>query len=600
VNTCCKKPEITCDEVLFKATPAGTDDEPRPSVTTLRTCKKEAKDSADGTASIGGTFLGTTDPASAGGSAVNCFALKLDQKMGPATTKIPTIPGPPEALDNYGRPSPRPMQRVDGEFVVVDAAAKGGEDDLCVGFMCEDGGSFNDAEDNEWQEYLDISWNSVTGECYSCNPENAEMGEPSALSVSRDAETLEPVEGDGVYDCDCPDGYYLNARKKNGACIEFVKVGGECFPNFGEKSSGAYFPCKPDEAMCAHGHCVAIESVLWDCNSGAACDPDNLDECDLMDDCGICGGDGLSCLDCETCYQNFREEKTCTSTGLLPEVITPGETVACCTLSQYEEDIERNELRAAKDELGQMKYKMNSPKTADEADEGLAGVLRLEGSCNGDGETVCNPKAEEPCDCQGGSIDAIEAKSTTLEEEFAAAVAATAESTGCDPKCWKKTINDCHRPSLCLDGYAEECKDSFISAGSCGTMDDTATKQGEIEAQIAEHEGKITTGKEEMVAQGAAIQESVGNLDAPQGFWNPNLKATEEDMAKMVGDVPWPTAYQTYQDVVQSVKASEQAIVQLKLDKHNLIQKRDRTLQMGVAWKCFGCFAELYASSCPK
>merc|ERR1712100_742003 len=91
----------------------------------------------------------------------------------------------------------------------------------------------------------------------------------------------------------------------------------------------------------------------------------------------------------------------------------------------------------------------------------------------------------------------------------------------------------------------------------------------------------------EMVAQGAAIQESVGNLDAPQGFWNPNLKATEEDMAKMVGDVPWPTAYQTYQDVVQSVKASEQAIVQLKLDKHNLIQKRDRTLQMGVAWKCF-------------
>merc|ERR1719201_1609942 len=102
------------------------------------------------------------------------------------------------------------MMNVDGRMEVVDAASKGGEDDQCQGFMCEEGGKFLDAEDAEWMTYLDISWNSLTGE-----------------------------------------GYYLNARKTGGACVEFVDVGSECFPNYGETTSGPYFPCKPDEAMCA-------------------------------------------------------------------------------------------------------------------------------------------------------------------------------------------------------------------------------------------------------------------------------------------------------------------------------------------------------------
>jgi len=417
-----------------------------------------------------------------------------------------------------------------------------------------------------------------------------------------------------VYDCDCPDGYYLNARKKGGACVEFVKEGGECFPNYGEKSSGAYFPCKPDEAMCAHGHCVAIENVLWDCKTGDACDPNNLDACDIMDDCGVCGGDGLSCLDCETCYTNFREEKTCTSTELIPEVVPPGEPVACCQLSEYAEDIERNDLRAAKDELGRCKYKMNSPKTADEADEGKACVLRLEGSCNGDKQTPCNPKAEDPCDCKGGEIEAIYAKVEQTKEEFAAAMAGNAEATGCDPKCWKKTINDCARPSLCLDGYVEECTMPFQTAGGCGILDEMATKQAEMDAQIAEEEAKVASGKEEMAAQGSAIQECVGNLDAPQGFWNENLKATDEDMAIKIcgackseegcGDdgQAWPDAYRAYQDVVQAVKASEKLITKIKLDRMNAKEQTSRKIesQAGLPWKCFGCFSEIYQAVCPK
>merc|ERR1719199_1999986 len=354
VNTCCEKPEVSCQKIKFKTTPEGSEAEPRPSVTDARSCAAEAKDSADGSASIAGSHLGDTAPGKKGGKPEQCFQLKLEQKANPATTRIPVMPGPPESGRNYGRPSPRPMMRVDGQMKVIDAASCGAEDDQCLGFMCEDGGKFNDAEDNEWSMYLDISWNKETGDCYSCIPENAEAGQPSSLSVSRDPETTEPLEGDSVYDCDCPEGYFLNARKVGGACVEFVPVGGECFPNYGEHTSGPYFPCKPDEAMCAHGHCVAIENVMWDCDTGDARDPNNLDECSLVDDCGICGGDGLPCLDCESCYQGFRDYSVDGRKG--------------CQLKDEQELWEAYDITWFKGMLGQCKYKMNNPKSVKDRD----------------------------------------------------------------------------------------------------------------------------------------------------------------------------------------------------------------------------------------
>merc|ERR1719473_272288 len=134
---------------------------------------------------------------------------------------------------------------------------------------------------------------------------------------------------------------------------------------------------------------------------------------------------------------------------------------------------------------------MNSPKTADEVDAGKACVLELKGSCNGDKATTCNPAGEDPCDCKGGSIEAIRAKVEQTKTEFAAAMEATAGESGCDPKCWKKTINDCARPSLCLDGYTEECTAPFQAAGGCATLDEMGVKQTEMDAQIAEEEAKI-------------------------------------------------------------------------------------------------------------
>jgi hypothetical protein len=585
VNTCCEKPEVSCQEVKFKETPEGTEDEPRPSTTSLRSCAAEAKDNADGTASIAGTFLGTTAPAKKGGKPEQCFALKLEQKANLGTTRIPVMPGPPKSGVNYGRPSPRPMMRVDGTMVVVDAASRGAEDDQCTGFACEEGGEWSDAEDAEWMKFLDISWNSKTGDCYSCFPENVEAGQPTTFHVSRDSETMEPVEGDKVYDCDCPEGYYLNARKTGGACVEFVPTGGECFPNYGEDRDGPYFPCKPDSDMCAHGHCVSIDKVMWDCESGAACDPDNLDECNVVDTCGICGGDGLSCLDCETCYQGFRE--------YLVEGTTHG-----CQLKDEQELWEEFDVVQGEKRLGQCKHKMNNPKSVKDRDEGTACVIEYEGSCDGDTVTPCNPKDEEPCACMGGKLEEIRSKIQQYDEEFKQAVIASEPETQCDGRCWESVRNDCDRPSLCLAGYADECRPMF-EQGGCDVMTKSSTEQKAILAEITTLEESIAATKLEIAQKGMAIQEVVGKLEAPAGYFA-GLDMTEADAAVMIGELNWKEAYAAYEDVAGRVKEMEENLWKKKqaMKHEKTYMKHDLENLAGMKWKCFGCWADLGASVC--
>jgi hypothetical protein len=585
VNTCCEKPEVSCSQVKFKETPEGTEDEPRPSQTSLRSCAAEAKDNLEGTASIAGTFLGSTAPAKKGGKPEQCFALKLEKKANLGTTRIPVMPGPPESGVNYGRPSPRPMMRVDGDMVVVDQASRGAEDDQCVGFMCEEGGEFSDAEDAEWMKYLDISWNSLTGDCYSCFPENQEAGQPSTFHVSRDAETMEPVEGDKIYDCDCPDGYYLNARKTGGACVEFVPVGEECFPNYGEDRDGPYFPCKPDEAMCAHGICVEIENVIWDCETGAACDPNQLELCSVVDDCGICGGDGLSCLDCETCYSGFRDYMV-------------GGASKGCQLKDDQELMEEFDIAWIKKDLGRAKSRMNNPKSVAQRDEATAAVIKLEGSCDGDGVTPCNPKDEEPCACLGGKLTEVTEQIAALDDQFKAALVESSATTGCDERCWQSVKNDCDRPSLCLVGYADECAGAF-SQGGCDIMTASSEEQKAILAKIEELEASIAATKLEIAQKGMAIQEVVGKLDAPAGYFA-GLDMTEADAAVEIDGQDWASAYASYEQSAQSVKATEEELWQTKQEmKHaKVYMKHDLENLPNMQWKCFGCWAELGKSQC--
>jgi hypothetical protein len=540
-------------------------------------------DAEDGSASIAGSFLGKTSPARKGGKPEQCFALKLEKKANPATTRIPNMPGPPESGKNYGRPSPRPMMKVDGVMKVVDSASRGAEDDECKGFMCELGGEFNDAEDNEWAMYLDISWNKETGECYSCIPENAEMGQPGSLHVSRDAETMEPVEGDTVYDCDCPEGYFLNARRTNGACVEFVDVGGECFPNYGDKTSGPYFPCKPDEAMCAHGHCVAIENVMWDCETGDACDPSNLDECSVIDDCGICGGDGLTCLDCESCYQGFRDYLVDGRKG--------------CQLKDEQELWAEFDIVWYKGLLGQCKYKMNNPKSVKDRDAGTQCVIDVEGSCDGDGVTPCNPKDDEPCNCIGGELAEITAKIGEYDGYFADALESSAPETGCDRRCWESVKNDCDRPSLCLveQGYLDECRPMFTAGGGCGIMSGSSDAQKEILTHMDTLEADVASIKLDIARQGMAIQEVVGKLDAPAGYFA-GLDMTEADAAVMIGELNWKDAYIAYEASAQHLKDMEEEQWKVKQEmKHAKADMKHQLENMpGMLWKCFGCWADLY------
>jgi hypothetical protein len=468
--------------------------------------------------------------------------------------------------------------------------------------MCEHGGQFNDAEDNEWEQFMDISWNKETGACYSCIPENAAMGQPSSFHVSRDAETMEPLEGDNVFDCDCPEGYFLNARKVGGACVEFVPVGGECFPNYGEHTSGPYFPCKPDESMCAHGHCVAIENVMWDCDTGDACDPNNLDECSLVDDCGICGGDGLTCLDCESCYQGFRDYSVDGRKG--------------CQLKDEQELWEAYDITWFKGMLGQCKYKMNNPKSVKDRDEGTACVIKIEGSCDGDMVTPCNPKDDEPCNCLGGELTQIYSELEQKNVEFADALEASAPTTGCDRRCWESVKNDCDRPSLCTEaqGNVEECRPMFQQGDGCGIMNKATVDQTAVHTKLEEMETQIADTKLEIARKGMAIQEALQQsardgiacsscsppkLAAPAGY-HAGLDMTEEDAKVMVGEQDWASAYASYEESAQAVKDMEeeqweqkQKMAHLKVDMKHQLENLPSML-----WKCFGCWGQLFAEEC--
>lgn len=224
---------------------------------------------------------------------------------------------------------------------------------------------------------------------------------------------------------------------KQGRCVAFVPIGDECFPNFGVKKSKEYFPCNSGEAICAQGTCVAIDEVMWDCESNSACDPAQ-ENCKTVDDCGVCGGNGLSCLDCEGTYQYFKEQKQC----------------------RLAEDVDyyvATTLQEVKDRLGNAKFRANNPKTVEERDAAEAEVKQLEEV----------------------DIPAAEAQVENLRGLIQAKVAEFAEAGNGDARCWEMVQNDCHRPNMCHDEYYESCAGPFEAAQGCTIMyESTARKVG--------------------------------------------------------------------------------------------------------------------------
>jgi len=230
VGTCCKVIEPMCTPVVFADT-AGENP------TDKRTCRKmqDREGDHDGDHTTNDSFLGWTN------SEMECFQLKTSQRSAMETTRIPNMPGPPESGKSYGKPAPRPTALVGNARVVIDQSAReGGEAKLCKGYNCENGGEPNASSDNQWQEYLDISWNSFTGECHSCLPEKTlkdsageTITDPSAFRVSR-AGQLNSVTGDvnakPAYPCKAHRGEVMNQvggyeKDKDGNIIEQTGVG---------------------------------------------------------------------------------------------------------------------------------------------------------------------------------------------------------------------------------------------------------------------------------------------------------------------------------------------------------------------------------------
>jgi len=505
-GTCCETPEMECVEAKFKSTPDSDQFTIRPPATDLRTCRKDSVDAADGSASTSSSFLGTAE------SAEECFGLKLEQKSALGTTRVPTIPGPPGAGSMYGVPAPRPTQMTGEGRVIVDAASRGEEDSKCVGYNCEKGdGSYNKPSDEQWQAFLDISFNQISGECHSCTPERSEIGDPAAFGVSRDAETQLAVEGDQIFDCDCPENHFM----KQGRCVRFVPIGDECFPNFGVAKSKEYFPCNSGEAICAQGTCVAIEEVVWDCSNDSACDPAQ-DNCNVVDECEVCGGDSLSCLDCEGTFQYFREQKQ-------------------CRLAQDVDAFVAGPLQELKDKLGNAKHRANNPKSVAQREEAKLEVVQIEE------RDIPNAEAQ---------LETLRLAIKTKVEETVATSAVG------DARCWESVQNDCARPNMCLDGYYEECKDSFSAGDGCTMMYESTTEKMGLKAEVEAAEEAVSDAKAALVG----VEEG----DVRDGLVN-ELK--EKENAVTAAD----KAYQA--EVTSLVRQMED------ID--------------GLAAKCFGCWGEL-------
>merc|ERR1719267_252397 len=190
---------------------------------------------------------------------------------------------------------------------------------------------------------------------------------------------------------------------------------------------------------------------------------------------------------------------------------------------------------------------MNNPKSVAQRDEATALVIKLEGSCDGDGVTVCNPKDEEPCNCLGGKLTEVTDSIAALDEQFKAALVESAPTTGCDERCWQSVKNDCDRPSLCLVGYAEECAGAFS-----------------------------------------------------QGGYFAGLDMTEADAAVEIDGQDWASAYASYEQSASAVKATEEELWHTKQEmKHaKVYMKHDLENLPNMQWKCFGCWAELGKSQC--
>lgn len=286
-----------------------------------------------------------------------------------------------------------------------------------------------------------------------------EVGEATHANFVADMECVnEPLDEQGVsydhvYDCNCPNGYYiLNMR-----CVKFLKsgymegneytVGDECLPSYGTKgktnkkgkakkvlSMNKYFPCDASKAVCADGTCVDIADVTWDCETGFPCLPGS-ETCKQMDDCNICGGDGLQCHadDCEACYKSFKKAGKCSMADDVDLHI-------------------KGALQIAKDKMELAKWQCKSGKTQ---------AIR---------DTQCASMAEGG-DAYQGLVDqeAEVEKLMQLINDYVHGM----EAGDCPrPDCWKRVKNDCGRPDVCLDEYVQMLEGTYDADGESATQDD--------------------------------------------------------------------------------------------------------------------------------
>jgi len=548
-STCCTVPKVTCHEVKFQTTPDG---DAAHEATTLRTCRKEAKQDADKEFTTSSSFLGKVK------NVEECFALKVEMKKDMGTTRTPVKPGPAESKSNYGKPAPRPTTMAGDDRVVVDAAARGDETSLCKGFDCEEGGDYNSDSDNDWQEFLDVSYNHKTMECHSCTPEDAAAKDPSAFGVSR-------TSGDAVFDCACTAKTYLH----NGRCIGYVANkddsgdnNGECFPSYGDGGASFinannkkmakknhYFPCDAATSICADKVCTLAGEVKWDCKNGQACNADS-EGCSFEDDCGVCGGDHLSCLECESLYQEFKAQKQ-------------------CRLVEDVEDYVKGQHQLAKDLVEKYKWQLKNPKTIKIRNDAKAAL----------------PAAEKALEDSAVEVTRLEGLVETKVEEISTA------NPLWDKKCWQNVANDCERPSICKVDATEAapaaCNAAYANGG-CGLEADTNGKQTAIIGNIGAKEIAIgakktecgtLSGREETDDAAATVSETTTTTAAAAA---PVRRLAEVDAAAVEACMDQLKVLQT------ELKTLED---ELSVEKRAFTRAVEDIAGMGV--ECFGCIAEM-------